>query len=325
MEQTILLSIIAIIFGLGLLVWGAERFVHGAAAIAKNLGVSPLIIGLTIVGIGTSAPEILISVIAAYQGNPALAVGNALGSNITNIALVLGITAIIMPLTVKSETLRREYPIMFGIMLLALFLVSDQYLGQLDGLILVSGVFVMLYWMIQQGKKEKADPMEQEFDQEIPDISTQKALLWFVIGFVLLIVSSRGLVWGSVNIAQAAGISDLVIGLTIVAIGTSLPELAASVMSVLKKEHDIAIGNVIGSNMFNLLVVFGIPGLMSPHIIDTAILERDFPFMIGLSIALFILGYGFKNKQGRVNRFEGGLLLGGYIAYMTVLYYTAIA
>ena len=130
MEQTILLSIIAIIFGLGLLVWGAERFVHGAAAIAKNLGVSPLIIGLTIVGIGTSAPEILISVIAAYQGNPALAVGNALGSNITNIALVLGITAIIMPLTVKSVTLRREYPIMFGIMLLALFLVSDQYLGQ---------------------------------------------------------------------------------------------------------------------------------------------------------------------------------------------------
>jgi len=324
-EQTILYSIIAIVFGLGLLVWGAERFVHGAAAIAKNLGVSPLIIGLTIVGIGTSAPEILISVIAAYQGNPSLAVGNALGSNITNIALVLGVTAVIMPLTVKSETLRREYPIMFGIMLLALFLVSDQYLGQLDGLILVAGVFVMLYWMIQQGKKGKTDPMEQEFDQEIPDISTPKAFLWFVIGLVLLIVSSRGLVWGSVNIAQAAGISDLVIGLTIVAIGTSLPELAASVVSVLKKEHDIAIGNVIGSNMFNMLVVFGIPGLMSPHIIEPAILERDFPFMIGLTIALFIMGYGFKSKQGRINRFEAGLLLGGYVAYMVVLYYTAIA
>lgn len=313
----------AIIIGFGLLVWGAERFVHGAAAIAKNLGVSSLIIGLTVVGIGTSAPEILISIVASSQGNPALAVGNALGSNITNIALVLGITAIVMPLTVKSETLQREYPIMFIIMLVALMLVMDQHLGQMDGLILISGLFVMLYWMIQQGRKHKRDPMEKEFEQEIPKISNQKAFLWFAIGLVLLIISSRGLVWGSVNIAKAAGISDLVIGLTIVAIGTSLPELAASIMSALKKEHDIAIGNIIGSSMFNLLVVFSIPGLMSPHVIDSSILERDFPFMIGLSIALFIMAYGFKG-QGRVNRFEGSLLLGGYIAYMTVLYYTAV-
>lgn len=313
----------AIIIGFGLLVWGAERFVHGAAAIAKNLGVSSLIIGLTVVGIGTSAPEILISIVASSQGNPALAVGNALGSNITNIALVLGITAIVMPLTVKSETLQREYPIMFIIMLVALMLVMDNHLGQMDGLILISGLFVMLYWMIQQGRKQKRDPMEKEFEQEIPKISIQKAFLWFTIGLVLLIISSRGLVWGSVNIAKAAGISDLVIGLTIVAIGTSLPELAASIMSALKKEHDIAIGNIIGSSMFNLLVVFAIPGLMSPHVIDSSILERDFPFMIGLSIVLFLMAYGFKG-QGRVNRFEGGLLLGGYIAYMTVLYYTAV-
>lgn len=314
----------AIIIGFGLLVWGAERFVHGAAAIANNFGVSPLIIGLTVVGIGTSAPEILISVVAAYQGNPALAVGNALGSNITNIALVLGITAIVMPLTVKSETLRREYPIMFIVMLVALVLVMDHHLGQFDGIILISGLFVMLYWMIQQGKKQKRDPMEKEFEQEIPKISTQKALIWFAIGLVLLIISSRGLVWGSINIAKAAGISDLVIGLTIVAIGTSLPELAASITSVLKKEPDIAIGNIIGSNMFNLLVVFGIPGLMSPHVIDPAILERDFTFMIGLSIALFIMAYGFKG-EGRINRYEGSLLLAGYVSYMLVLYYTAIA
>lgn len=324
MEQNILLSVMAIIIGFGLLVWGAERFVHGAAAIAKNFGVSPLIIGLTIVGIGTSAPEILISIVAAYQGNPALAVGNALGSNIANIALVLGVTAIVMPLVVKSETLRREYPIMFIIMLAALMLVMDQHLGQMDGLILISGLFVMLFWMIQQGKNQKRDPMEKEFEQEIPKISTQKALLWFTIGFVLLIISSRGLVWGSVNIAKAAGISDLVIGLTIVAIGTSLPELAASIMSALKKEPDIAIGNIIGSNMFNLLVVFGIPGLMSPHMVDVAILDRDFPFMIGLSIALFVMAYGFKG-EGRINRYEGSLLLGGYIAYIIVLYFTAVA
>ena len=324
MEQNILLSVMAIIIGLGFLVWGAERFVHGASAIAKNLGVSPLIIGLTIVGIGTSAPEILISIIAAYQGNPALAVGNALGSNIANIALVLGITALVMPLTVKSETLRREYPIMFIIMLVALLLVVDQNLGRIDGLILISGLFVMTYWMIQQGKKQKRDPLEKEFEQEIPKISTQQALFWFIVGLVLLVLSSRGLVWGSVNIAKAAGISDLVIGLTIVAIGTSLPELAASVMSALKKEHDIAIGNIIGSNMFNMLVVFGIPGLMSPHDIDPAILTRDFPFMIGLSIALFIMAYGFKG-EGRINRYEGGLLLGAYAVYMGVLYYTTVA
>lgn len=324
MEQNILLSIVVIIIGLGLLVWGAERFVHGAAAIAKNFGVSPLIIGLTIVGIGTSAPEILISIIAAYQGNPALAVGNALGSNIANIALVLGITAIVMPLTVKSETLRREYPVMFAVMLLALVLVVDYHLGHLDGLILISGLFVMLYWMIKQSRKHKRDPMEQEFDQEIPNISNKSAFLWFIIGLTLLIISSRGLVWGSINIATSMGISDLIIGLTIVAIGTSLPELAASVMSALKKEHDIAVGNIIGSNMFNMLVVFGIPGLVAPHTLDASVLERDFPVMIGLSIALFIVAYGFK-KEGRINRFEGVLLLSGYIAYMTVLYLSAVA
>ncbi len=324
MEHNILLSVMAIIAGFGLLVWGAERFVHGAAAIARNLGVSPLIIGLTVVGIGTSAPEILISIVAAWQGNPSLAVGNAIGSNITNIALVLGVTAVIIPLSVKSETLQREYPVMFMIMLVALALVLDHYLGVIDGIILISGLFVMMFWMVKQAKKQHRDPMESEFEQEIPHISTPKAFLWFAIGLVLLLISSRGLVWGSVNIAHAAGISDLVIGLTIVAIGTSLPELAASIMSALKKEPDIAIGNVIGSNMFNLLVVFGIPGLMSPHHIQPAILQRDFPFMIGLSIALFVLAYGFNNKPGRINRLEGGLLVGGYVAYMVTLYYTAV-
>ena len=164
MEQNILLSVMAIILGFGLLVWGAERFVHGAAAIARNLGVSPLIIGLTVVGIGTSAPEILISIVAASQGNPALAVGNALGSNITNIALVLGTTAIILPLVVKSETLRREYPIMFIVMLASLVLVLDGHLGQLDGIILISGLVAMMYWMMQQGKNHKVDPMEKEFE-----------------------------------------------------------------------------------------------------------------------------------------------------------------
>lgn len=324
MSNEIILSILAIIGGFVLVIKGADWFVQGAAATARNLGVSTLVIGLTIVGIGTSAPEILISIIASLDGNPGLAVGNALGSNITNIALVLGITALIVPLVVRSETLRREYPVMFMIMLVSLILVVDGELGRLDGLLLVSGMGFMIWWMITLGKQRGPDPMREEYEHEIPRMKTGRALLWLVVGLVILLVSSRVLVWGAVNVAHALEISDLIIGLTVVAVGTSLPELAASVMSALKKEPDIAIGNVIGSNMFNLLVVLGVPGLMQPLQLDPAVLSRDFPFMIGLTIAMFGMAYGFRG-HGRINRIEGGLLLLGYIAYLTVLYFEVTA
>jgi len=318
----IILSVIAVILGFLLLVWGADRFVHGASATARNLGISPLIIGLTIVGFGTSAPEILVSIVAALDGNPGLAVGNALGSNITNIALVLGATALITPLVVKSEILRREYPTMFAVMLLALALIMDGELSRTDGTILLLGLCLMIYWMIMIGlRKNRVDPMEYEYAQEIPLISTQRALLWLLAGFLLLLFSSRILVWGSINVAHALGVSDLVIGLTIVAIGTSLPELAASIMSALKKEPDIAIGNVIGSNMFNLLAVLGTPAVIAPIPLESGVLTRDYPFMIGLSIALFIMAYGFRDN-GRINRIEGGLLLLAYVAYLAVLYHS---
>jgi len=280
-----------------------------------------MIIGLTIVGIGTSAPEILVSAIAAWQGNPALGVGNALGSNITNIALVLGTTALITPLLVKSETLRREYPLMFIIMLLALVLLIDGEMSRLDGWILMMGLGLMVLWMVLQGLRRDHDPMEDEYEQEIPRISTPRALLWLALGMVLLLGSSRALVWGAVNIAHALGISDLIIGLTVVAVGTSLPELAASVISALRKEPDIAIGNVIGSNMFNLLAVLGLPGVIMPHALEPEVLSRDFPYMIGLSIALFAMAYGFKG-DGRLNRWEGLLLLLAYFAYLGWLYYS---
>ena len=319
MISGLLLSSLAVVVGFVLLVWGADRFVHGAAAIARNLGVSPMIIGLTIVGIGTSAPEILVSGMAAWQGNPALGVGNAVGSNITNIALVLGTTALITPLLVKSETLRREYPLMFGIMLLALILLIDGEMSRLDGSVLMVGLGLMVLWMVQQGLRRDHDPMEDEFEREIPRISTPWALLWLGFGLVLLLVSSRVLIWGAVNIAHALGISDLIIGLTIVAVGTSLPELAASVISALRKEPDIAIGNVIGSNMFNLLAVLGLPGVIMPHMLEPEVLSRDFPYMIGLSIALFAMAYGFKG-DGRLNRWEGLLLLLAYFAYLGWLY-----
>ncbi len=322
MNNEMLLSITAVLGGFVLLVWGADRFVHGAAALARNLGISPLVIGLTIVGIGTSAPEILVSAVASLQGNPAMGVGNAIGSNITNIALVLGLTALIIPLSVNSQTLKREYPVMFLIMLLALILVFDGELSRMDGIILLSGLFIMVYWMIRLGMKEKKDPLELEYEHEIPHLTTGKAVFWLIVGMVLLLVSSRILVWGAVNIAQTLGVSDLIIGLTIVAIGTSMPELAASLMSALKKEPDIAIGNVIGSNMFNLLAVLGLPGLIQPHLLDSAVLSRDFPWMIGLSIALFVVAYGFRG-QGRINRWEGLLLLGSYFTYLGVLYFDA--
>lgn len=318
----LVMSILAIIGGFVLLVWGADRFVHGAAATARNLGVSPLVIGLTIVGFGTSAPEILVSVMAAINGNPGLAVGNAIGSNITNIGLVIGFTALLTPLMMSSSILRREFPLMLMVMLIALLLMLDLYLGRIDGMILMLGLGLLLFWLIRLGlHRQRSEPMIAEYEQEIPKISLGRALLWTLVGLIVLLASSRILVIGAVNIAEMYGVSDLVIGLTIVAIGTSLPELAASVVSALKKEHDIAIGNVVGSNMFNLLAVLGIPGLISPLTLENLVLTRDVAFMIGLTIALFVFAYGF-NKAGALNRLQGGILLTIYAAYMVVLYMT---
>ncbi len=316
-----LLDISAIIAGFAILVWGAERFVTGAAALARNLGVSPMLIGLTIVGFGTSAPEILVSGMAAWQGNPGLAVGNALGSNIANIGLILGITALIAPLTVRSDTLRREYPLLLAVSLVTLLLMQDGMLDLVDSLILLAGLVALIWAMVRLGRQGGAsDPLETEMEAELPQpMATGRAMLLFVTGLALLLVSSRVLVWGAVNVATALGVSDLVIGLTIVALGTSLPELAASVMSVLKQEHDIAIGNVIGSNMYNLLAVLPVPGLLAPVTLAPEVLSRDLPVMIGFTLALFVMGYGFGG-QGRINRWEGLLLATAFVGYQAVLF-----
>lgn len=315
--------LLAIIGGFVFLVWGADRFVVGAAATARNLGVSPLIIGLTIVGFGTSAPEMLVSGVAAWQGNPGLAVGNAIGSNITNIALILGLTALITPLAVNSRMLKRELPILTVTMLAGLTLLLDGDLSRLDGTLLLLGLLVMVIWMVRTSLKDRdSDPLGTEFSEEIPtDMPMGRALLWVGVGLLVLLLSSRLLVWGAVEIAQALGVSDLIIGLTIVALGTSLPELAASVVSALKGEPDIAIGNVIGSNLFNLLAVLGIPGVLSPLLIESAVLTRDYPIMIGLTVAFFLMAYGFRGP-GRINRLEGGLLLACYVGYQTLLYFS---
>jgi cation:H+ antiporter len=319
------LQLVTIIAGFALLVWGADRFVMGAAGTARNLGVSPLIIGLTIVGFGTSAPEILVSIMAALQGNPGLAIGNAIGSNITNIALILGTTALVAPLSIHSGIVKRELPILIGTTLVAFVLLSDGTLGRMDGLVLLIGLMIMLSSVIYIGISGRdKDPVVAEYEAEIPtDLSLAQSLMWLIIGLVVLVGSSRMLVWGAVGVAEHFGISDLIIGLTIVALGTSLPELAASIASVLKNEHDIAIGNVIGSNMFNILAVLGIPGIISPGPVDPAAVSRDMPVMIGLTVALFVMAYGFRGL-GRINRFEALLLLAAYAGYQTLLYLAVV-
>jgi cation:H+ antiporter len=316
-------ELLAIAGGFVLLAWSADRFVVGASAMAYNLKVSPLVIGLTIVGLGTSAPEMLVSALASWQGNSGLAVGNALGSNIINTGLILGFTAMIIPLNVHSSILKRELPVLLLVMVVALLLLLDGTLGRLDGLLLLTGMVVMLIWMIRLGRTSPTgeDPMSAEFADEIPTtLSMGRAVFWLLVGGLVLLGSSRLLVWGAVSIAESMGVSDLVIGLTIVALGTSMPELAATVMSAIKGEHDIALGNVIGSNIFNLLVVLGLPGVINPAAIDTEVLTRDYPVMIGLTLALFVMAYGFRGP-GRINRIEGTLLVLAFCAYQTLLYF----
>ncbi len=319
-------ELLAITGGFLLLAWSADRFVEGASAVALNLNISPLVIGLTIVSLGTSAPEIIVSGMAAWQGNSGLAVGNAIGSNIFNIALVLGITALIVPLNIHSSIIRRELPVLLLVMGFAWILLVDGMLGRMDGALLLAGMAAMLGWATWLGLKTKTratpDPMATEFAEEMPTgIGIGRAFFLLATGALVLLVSSRLLVWGAVSVAQAFGISDLVIGLTIVALGTSLPELAASVTSAIKHEHDIAIGNIIGSNIFNLLAVLGLPGLINPIHIDSMVLSRDYPVMLGLTLLLFAMAFGIKGPR-RLNRAEGGLLLLAFVAYQTLLYFT---
>jgi len=311
-----LLATFAILFGLGLLVWSADRFVVGSASLARNLGVPPLLIGLTVVGFGTSAPEILVSTVAALQGTPGIAIGNALGSNIANIALILGMTALIAPLTVHSDMLRREYPLLLLVSVGVYLLLLDGDLGRLDGGLLLAGLVIVMLLLARIGLGRQApDPLVEELEAEIPTaITTPAATLWLLVGLATLILASRMLVWGAVEVAATFGVSELVIGLTIVAVGTSLPELAATVVSALKGEHDLAIGNVVGSNLWNLLAVLAAPGLLAPGRVPPDVINRDMLVMLGLTLALFMMGRTLKTR-GVINRTEGALLVAAFIAY----------
>ncbi len=316
-----LLQIVIFLVGLGILSWSADRFVYGASALAKNIGISPMMIGLTIVAMGSSAPEIVVSAMASVNGNMNTAVGNALGSNITNIALVLGITALFKPLTVASSTLKRELPALIVITLIAVAFLFDGELANYEGLILiVLFVFVLAMMGYLSLQAEKNDPLLAETEEEIPtDVPNHMALLWIGVGLVLLPLSAHFLVDSAVFIARYFGVSDLVIGLTIIALGTSLPELAACIAGIRKGEDDLVLGNIIGSNIFNLLAVLGMPGLIAPGLLDADANGRDIWVMLGLTLALFLFSFTMKGKR-RISRFDGGLLLMSFIAYQFLLF-----
>jgi cation:H+ antiporter len=262
----------------------------------------------------------VVSAIASFQGNPGIALGNAYGSNITNIALILGLTAIISPIAVHSSVLRKELPILAGVTAFAVIMLLDGDLSRMDAWAFLLVFAALMGWTIWQGLRQRSDALAGEMTQELDatQMPLRRALLWLVVGLVFLIISSRMLVWGSVEIAHALGVSDLIIGLTIVAVGTSLPELASSIIAARKGEHDLALGNIIGSNLFNTLAVVGIAGAIHPMAVPPEVISRYMLVMGLLTLSLFVIGYGFRGP-GRINRIEGLLLLSVFLGYTSYL------
>lgn len=309
-------NILEVIAGLALLVWGADRFVRGAAATARNLGVAPLLIGLTVVAFATSAPEILVSVVAALRGEPGLAFGNAIGSNIVNIGLVLGCTAMLRPIELRSATLRREMPALLAVSLLTVSLFLDRYVSRIDGFVMLTGLIIVMIWLARLGMRSSAsDPLSEDFEAEIPKhFSMKMAIFWAAVGLVTLLIGADLLVDGSIEIARALGVSEVVIGVTLVAFGTSLPELAVSVASVMKNEYGLAIGNIVGSNIFNLLAVIGVAAAIAPAAVAPSVLSLHMFVMVAFTLVLFAMTYDYDGKS-RLSRVEGFALFSAYIAY----------
>ena len=324
-----LLNVVAVLIGLVVLVWSADRFVDSAAVLAKYLGMPALLIGILVMGFGTSAPEMVVSVLAATSGSPALALGNAYGSNITNIALILGLTALLSPIVVQSQVVRRELPVLLAVSGLALWQVWDGQLTRIEGVVLLlvlAGLMVASIWSAYRQPSHNDAYVEGVSDvlDDQPSISRGRAVVGVLVGLTILVLSSRLLVWGAVGLAESFGVSELIIGLTIVAIGTSLPELVSSIMAVRKGEHDMALGNIIGSNIFNTLAVVGLAASIHPMQVASELLSRDMAAMLGLTVLVFLMSFSLKRgQQGQISRLEGGLLLSGFVAYTGYLIATA--
>ena len=326
-----ILPIVAVLLGLGVLVWSADKFVDGAVGVARFCGMSTLLIGMVVVGFGTSAPEMVVSALSAMQNAPELALGNAYGSNIANIALILGMTAIVSPVIVVRKALFRDLPILMVVTALSFILMMNGSVSRSDGIILLA-VFALVMGVNIAGemrRKSKAGAAEAEGSEGSSEkLSLGKSLFWLLLGLVLLVASSRALVWGAVEIARALGVSDLLIGLTIVAVGTSLPELASSIVAARKGEDDLAFGNIIGSNLFNTLLVVGIAATIAPmNSYEPAVFTRDMPVMAVLTVLLLLFGLPVRKNRvgadgkriGRINRIEGATFLAVYIGYIGVL------
>ncbi len=305
-----------VIVGLLFLIWGADRFVHGAAATARNLGIPPLLIGLTIVAMATSAPEILISVVAALRGEPDLAIGNAIGSNIANVGLVLGVVALLRPVELKSATLRREMPALLAVSLLTVSLFLDSYRGRVDGLVLLAGLVIVMIWLVRLGLRSSAsDPLQAEFDAEIPKhMSMRVAVFWLVVGIATLLIGAELMVDGAIDIAKILGVSEVVIGITLVALATSLPELAVSAVAAFRGEYGLAIGNIVGSNIFNLLAVIGVAATIHPAVLPPSVLSLHIFVMVAFTLVLFAMTYEYEGR-GKITRVEGLALIAAYLAY----------
>ena len=305
-----------IVAGLVLLIWGADRFVHGASAAARNMGVAPLLIGLTIVAFATSAPEILVSVVAASQGEPGLAFGNAIGSNIVNIGLVLGLTAVVRPIPLESATLRREMPALLAVSLLTVSLFLDTRLSRPDGIVMLTGLAIVMIWFVRLGiRSAENDPIKMDYEAEIPkDVSTKMAVAWLLVGLLVLLVGAEWLVDGSIGVARSMGVSEVVIGITVVAFGTSVPELAVSMVSALRGEYGLAIGNIVGSNIFNLLAVIGLAATIHPAAVAPSVLSLHVFVMVAFTLVLFAMTYDYDGKA-LLSRLEGVALLAAFFAY----------
>jgi cation:H+ antiporter len=323
--SAMLLPVLGLLIGVLGLLWGADRFVEGSAGAARNFGISPLIIGLTVVSIGTSAPEVLVSINAALSNAAELAVGNALGSNMANIGLVLGVTLLIAPTPVQKHLLTQEGLVLLVITAIAGFCLYDGYLGRTESAILAGLIFPLIFIAVKY-KKTHVSPEEVAVGEDIPDITMGAATLWFIIGLAVLLASAEVTVWSAKTIAQSMGVSELIIGLTVVAIGTSLPELAASVVSAMRGHHDIAIGNVFGSNLFNLMLVMPAAGIISPMAISPEVFNRDFISLAIMTLLLIAMVALALNKAARngmpavLSRYLGAILIAGYIGYYVVLW-----
>ncbi len=309
-------ALILIVVGLILLTYSADKFVDAAVDLSTCLRIPTLVVGLVVVGFATSAPELIVSVTAAFSGHPSLSIGNAVGSNIANIGLVLGITSIIIPLHLSQATFDIEFRLMLAALVIFTLVVSDLVIARLDGIILVFFLLVILFLMIKFSSQNELET-EESFNGESPELG--KSSFWLLIGFVIMLLGSEILVRGSISLAKIFGASDLFIGLTIVAIGTSLPELAASIAAALKKKADIVIGNIIGSNTFNALAVTAMPALVKPFTIEAEALSRDVATMWLLTIILIIILFIGKNKL-TICRFGGFILLACFCFYQFSLF-----